>query len=485
MKQLNLANLSTLNSNVRLPTYDRSSIKPGIVHFGVGNFHRTHQAIYCDNLLCQGETEWGLIGVSMRSPVVRDALAPQNFLYTEATLGNETTVRVIGSILDILVAPEEPSAVIGAVANNQVQVVTTTITEKGYHLASGEIDLNHPSIRQDMQSLNAPQTIYGYLAAAVIKRRQQGGEPLTVICCDNLRGGGEYLGTGVFKLLEQHCTASEEWTKQYVSFVSSMVDRVSPATDNQLTEWVSTQLGAYDNRPVSAEPFSQWVIQDQFAGKRPPFDKVGATFVDDVTTYEQMKLRLLNAGHSIASVLGYLAGEPTIHQTLQHRTIVDFVTRALRHNVLPATVIPLDSNGYDYIDSVLQRFHNQALPYSVLQVGTDSSQKIQQRWLPTIDDALNQGTSTTYFEFSLAAWVAYIHSAVQQGELEDPLQDSFLGINRSDTLEPVSESLALAGARNFCFYGNQTFMASVHHYYRTITTLGIEQALSAFLTTAS
>ena len=456
-----------------------------MVHFGVGNFHRTHQAIYCDDLLCQGETQWAITGVSLRSAKLRDALAPQDFLYTQVTLGTDTAYRIVGSIKDVLVAPKNPARVIDAVANSPTQIVTTTITEKGYYLSSGVLDENHTDIRKDTASLDRPHTIYGYLAAAIIKRCHNGGTPLTVICCDNIQGGGEHLQTGVNKLLAQHCDQSRSWAERRVAFSSSMVDRVSPATDDQLRQSVTSQLQIIDAWPVAAEPFRQWIIEDKFAGKRPPFDRAGALFVKDIAPFEQMKLRFLNAGHSIAATLGYLAGDQSIHQSLQRPPILAFVNQTLLNNVLPVTQIPEGSEGKAYITQVLGRFQNSALPYAVLQVGTDSSQKIQQRWLPTIDDALELNGDTSYLTLALAAWVVYIQKALNSDELNDPLREEFSQIGNGNNATTIRRFLALAGAEKFHFFTHADFMASVNSHYQAITDLGIERALAEFLDTVN
>lgn len=481
MKRLCKDNLPSNSPGTSVFSYDRERVESGIVHFGVGNFHRTHQAIYCDDLLCQGEKQWGITGVSMRSPQLHNALAPQDFLYTQVTLGPDTSYRIVGAIKDILVAPEDPARVINAVANAKTQVVTTTITEKGYCLASGALDDNHDGLRKDMAALDHPRTIYGYLAAAIIRRCHEDASPLTVVCCDNIQSGGEHLQTGVNKLLSQHCQKSCDWARQQVSFVSSMVDRVSPATDAQLKKSVAAQLQLTDEWPVAAEPFSQWIIQDNFAGGRPPFDRVGALFVDDIAPFEQMKLRFLNAGHSIAATLGYLAGDRSIHQALERAPILAFVKHALLNNVLPVTEMPQGSDGEMYIQDVLSRFQNSALPYAVLQVGTDSSQKIQQRWLPTIDDALAVKRDTSCFSFILAAWVIYIQTALNSNELSDPLLKELSQLSKENGSAIARRFLALAGGENFGFINDDDFMAGVNSHYKAITELGIERTLTDFL----
>lgn len=477
MQRLNNKNLRAARTeNVARGSYTRDDIRPGIVHFGVGNFHRCHQAVYVHKLLCMRELQWGIVGVSMRSSKLRDLLAPQDFLYTEVTLSKHTELRLIGSILDILVAPEDPAAVIRQVADANIKLVTTTITEKGYCLSSGHIDTEHPDIVADSESLEAPVTIYGYLAAALIQRHKKKGEPLSVLCCDNILSGGEHLQAGVQMLLQRHNRDSLKWTKEHVSFASSMVDRVSPATDDSLKQVVRDTLDLEDAWPVSAEPFSQWVIEDKFSAERPPFDKVGALFTDDISLFEQMKLRFLNAGHSIISVLGYLNGQASVHQALEQAAILDFFQQALHDSILPVATIPANYKGEDYIFEVLQRFKNSALPYAVQQVNTDSSQKIQQRWFPTIDDALAQQADTGLLSFIVAAWVSYVLKALGAGELNDPLCDKFMTAQRHGG-DVVQQFLLIAGADRFSFFQSTDFMEAVMSDYKTLENTDITTAL--------
>lgn len=234
MDRLSAQCLANLPSDVSLPRYNTADILPGVVHFGVGNFHRAHQAAYIHKLLNSGEENWGIVGVSMRSPTMRDNLAPQNYLYTLAEVSDKTHLQIIGAILDILVAPEQPKTVIDTVAQSEIQLVTTTITEKGYCLASGCVNESHPDIIQDLASLTAPKTTYGFLAAALIKRYQSHQQPLTILCCDNLNSGGDRLKEGVALMLSRHEPDALTWATENIAFSSSMVDRVTPSTDDTL-----------------------------------------------------------------------------------------------------------------------------------------------------------------------------------------------------------------------------------------------------------
>lgn len=466
--------------NIFWQNYDRDSIQPGIVHFGVGNFHRSHQAVYIDKLLGMGDLNWGIVGVSMRSAKIRDALQAQDFLYTEVTLGEQTEFNIIGSIVNILVAPECPDAVINQVADSNIKLVSVTITEKGYCLSSDKINSDHPDMAADSTCLKNPRSIYGYLAAAIIKRCNDNGAPLNILCCDNIQTGGAKLRAGVQMLLQRHAKDALEWTEKNVRFISSMVDRVTPATDNTLKQLVNSTLQLEDAWPVSAEPFSQWVIEDKFTDGRPALDKVGVLFAGDISLHEQMKLRFLNAGHSIISVLGYLDQRQTIHEALQQPCILKFAQKALYETLLPITEIPLNSRGEDYIADVIKRFQNSALPYTVQQVNSDSSQKIQQRWFPSIDNALMKNANTKLMSFAVAAWVIYIEQALDAGELNDPLSDDLL-VAYENNRETVQEFLVIAGANRFNFINSAAFMTDTLQAYKTLKQSNIISAINEFL----
>ena len=480
MSQLSANNLP---EHIRSYEYDRKAVTSGILHFGIGNFHRAHQAVYCDDLLKSGETNWGITGVSLRSSSMRDALEPQDYIYTLATLGESTEHRIIGAIKDIIVAAENPNAVIDLVASSSTQLISSTITEKGYHLFSGRVDFDHPDLQSELASLDTPKTIYGFLARGLIQRAQGGHHnvKLTIMCCDNISNGGVHLKDGVSRLLQKHCPLTHDWAQSHVGFISSMVDRVCPATDDDLRASVRREIGRDDAWPVSAEPFTQWIIEDHFLGDRPNFDEVGAVFVDDIAPFERMKLRYLNAAHTIASSLGYLSGDVFVHEALRRTELLKFVRQALRENVLPHAAVPDGHSGEDYIQAVIERFQNANLPYANLQVGTDSSQKIQQRWFPTTDIAVTKNAEVPYFAFCLGAWVVFIQTALKAGVLNDPKADMFAKVDADDMDQRVFAYLNIASADRFAFYDKADFMQTVVQHAQNIQNLGVKAALIAFL----
>jgi fructuronate reductase len=481
---MNLLSANNLPEDIRRFDYDRDAVTSGIVHFGIGNFHRAHQAVYCDDLLNQGDLLWGITGVSLRSSNMRDALKPQDYLYTLAILGEMTAYRIVGAIQEVLVAPENPSAVVDLIATPSTQLISSTITEKGYYLASSKVDFEHPDLQAELKSIEAPKTIYGFLAQALVRRAEENAQSkLTIICCDNISKGGEFLKAGVNRLLQQHSPETLRWAETHVGFVSSMVDRVCPATDDKLRAAVSRDTGREDAWPVSAEPFSQWIIEGDFVGERPNFDHVGAIFVEDIAPFERMKLSYLNAAHTIASTLGYLNGDIFVHEALKREEIFSFMRQALMENVLPHAAVPSGYNGADYIEDVIKRFQNGNLPYANLQVGTDSSQKIQQRWFPTIDLALTKNARIPYFEFCLGAWVVFIQTALKNGVLNDPKKDAFAQVETEDMSRRVSDFLTIASADEFALSRCSQFIEAVQQYADRIRLDGVRSALRDFLRT--
>ena len=487
MSQLSATNLP---ENIRTPAYNRDAVTTGIVHFGIGNFHRAHQALYCDDLLALGNTQenlkWGITGISLRSAAMKETLAPQDFLYTHTILGATTAYRIIGAVKNILVAPQTPQAVIDLLAKPATQLVSSTITEKGYYLSSGAVDFDHADLRAEVTSLDTPKTIYGFLARGIIKRSQDTPQDshaakMTIMCCDNISGGGAFLKDGVEHLLAIHSPEALAWSRAHIGFISSMVDRVCPATDDKLRAQVLKDTGREDSWPVSAEPFTQWIIETGFVGARPDFDKVGAVFVEDIAPFERMKLRYLNAAHTIASTLGYLSGDTYVHEALERPEVLSFMRKALYENVLPHAAVPQGYDGSSYIEDVITRFQNGNLPYANLQVGTDSSQKIQQRWLPTIDAAIAKNADTSYFEFCLGAWVIFIQTALENECLNDPKAEALKSVTTDDIDANARAYLKIANADQFKFYSDTDFMSAAISHAKMIKTNGVTDSLLGIL----
>jgi len=426
--------LRSLPGAVLVPAYDRHGVAPGIVHLGVGAFHRAHQAAYVDACLSDGETGWGIIGVSLRSPDTRDALAPQDGLYTLAIRDSAgEQLQVVGSIQSLLVAPEDPGAVLAALTDPRIRIVTLTITEKAYlRAADGALDSAHPDIVHDLANPRSPKTAHGFLAEALARRRATGTPPFTVLCCDNLPANGATLHRLLVeyaKLRDQRLIRQDDaglirqgdadlarHVADDVAFPSSMVDRIVPATTDADRTRVARQLGLADAWPVMTEPFRQWVIEDRFPDGRPAWDKFGVTMVEDVRPFEDMKLRLLNGAHSGIAYLGLLSGHATVDRAFADPSIRRFVDR-LWAEAIPT--LPRDA-GLDpipYTAELAARFSNTALAHRTAQIANDGSQKLPQRIIASALARLEAGLLPEHLSLVVAAWIAAC--AARGGTLPD------------------------------------------------------------------
>ncbi len=414
--------LAHLARGVARPGHDPAAICTGIVHLGIGAFHRAHFAAYTDAVLgC--DPRWGILGVSLRHADVRDALAPQDFLYTLSLRdGSARAPRVIGAHTGILVALEDPAALIARMAASEVAIVSITVTEKGYcRGAGGELDATHPDIASDLAAPGRPKSVPGLLAAALAARRRSGAAPFTVVCCDNLSHNGAMTG----RIVSQFAALTEpdlaEWIADEVSFPSSMVDRIVPATTAEDRAEIEAALGAEDAWPVIAEPFTQWVLEDRFPLGRPEWEAAGVTLVADVQPWEEMKLRLLNGSHSAIAYLGQLAGWETVAEAIAAPGMVSLVA-ALMAEVAPTLSIPVDVDVAGYCRAVLARFANPALKHRTAQIATDGSQKLPQRLLQPARALLKQGYLPGRIALAVAAFIRFCQGCADDGSVL-PLSD--------------------------------------------------------------
>ena len=411
-----------------LPTplpYDRAAVTPGIVHLGIGAFHRAHMAVYVDDLLAR-DPRWGIIGASLRRPDTRDALRPQDFLYTVAIRDAAgTTNRVIGSILDILDANTQRDDLIAMMADPRIRIVSLTVTEKGYchDPATGKLDPNHPDIVHDLATPEAPVSAPGLIVRAIELRRAAGIAPFTVMSCDNLPANGKTTKRIVTGFAALRSTDLAAYIEQTTAFPSTMVDRIVPATTDADRESVRTTTGLDDAWPIMTEPFSQWVIEDSFASGRPAFELAGAQLVEDVEPFELMKLRMLNGSHSTMAYLGYLAGYQYVNEAIADPAIRTLIYGLMTEEAMPT--LPMDKAELGrYRDQLLDRFANPALKHRTWQIAMDGSQKLPQRLLGTISDRLAANEPITRLALGVAAWMRYVTGVDEQGnpiEVKDPL----------------------------------------------------------------
>jgi fructuronate reductase len=407
------------------PRYDRARVTAGIVHLGIGAFHRAHQAVYTDAVLAAGDRRWGIVGASLRSTDTRDALAPQDHLYTLAVRAEEERLEVVGSIRDVLVAPENGEALLAALSGPDVRLVTLTVTEKGYchRPSTGELDEDHPDIRHDLHSPHAPRSAVGFLIEAIRRRRASGAPPLTCLSCDNLPANGCTLrgvATRFAALRDPALLAALEAT----AFPSSMVDRIVPQTTEPVRASICRALGLDDAWPIATEPFSQWVIEDAFASGRPEWEIAGATFVRDVAPFELMKLRLLNGSHSLLAYLACLAGLETVSDAVRAPGFEVLVRRFMEDEVSPTLPALAGFDLPEYRASLLRRFGNASLQHRTSQIAMDGSQKLPQRLLGTIRDRLAAGRPIELLALGVAAWMRYASGRDEAGarvEVRDPL----------------------------------------------------------------
>jgi fructuronate reductase len=436
--------------------YDRSRVTPGIVHLGVGAFHRAHIAAYIDDILPSDPT-WGIIGASLQRPDVRDALAPQDYLYTHVTrgpLGEKT--RVIGSLLNILVASQQKRELIEVMTDPRVRIVSLTITEKGYchDPARGVVDRNHPDIRHDLSELAAPVSAPGLIVRALALRRDRGIAPFTVLSCDNLPENGrttKRIVTGYAALLDP---ALADFIAKSVSFPSTMVDRIVPATTASDRQFVLEETGLDDAWPVVTEPFTQWVIEDDFTLGRPDFEAVGAQLVSDVTPFELMKLRMLNGSHSTMAYLGYLAGFETVSETIAEPAFRLLIDQLMTLEVMPTLTMKPKEMAL-YRDALLDRFGNPALRHRTWQIAMDGSQKLPQRLLGTIRDLRAKKLPARRATLGVAAWMQYVTGIDEQGreiDVRDPLAEKLKAIAGPSIKSPANLVDGLLGVTEI--FGN-------------------------------
>lgn len=449
---MRLSSASSLPATVHTPAYDRASRASGIVHLGTGAFHKAHQAVYTDDALAE-RGDWMITGVSLRSGDVADQLNPQDGLYTLVVRGQEgTSARVIGSIGRVLVAPREPEAVLAALTAPETKVVSLTITEKGYGVdpKTGGLDRAHPSIAPDLANPRKSTGAVGFLVEALRLRRERGISPFTALCCDNLPHNGKVLK----RLVSEYAAIVDpdlgSWILANVTFPSTMVDRITPAS-TETTFADALRLTGFDDRAaVETEPFTQWVIEDDFVAGRPHWEAGGAIFARDVAPYEKMKLRMLNGAHSMLAYSGYIAGHAYVRDVMKDEALARLVARQM--DAASRTLDPVP--GVDlaaYKADLLARFANPAIAHQTYQIAMDGTQKLPQRLIEPAMATLHAGGSMDAYAFAVAAWMRYCLGMDEQGRtyvLRDPREAeiaTLLGEAGNDSASIVDRLLALPG----------------------------------------
>jgi len=413
--------LSELPSGVERPRYDRSAVTASIVHFGVGGFHRAHQAMYLDGLLAEGETRWGIcgIGVLQSDRAMRDALEDQDHLYTlvQKHSDGRYEARVIGSIVDYLYAPDDPEAVIARLADPATEIVSLTITEGGYAISdvTGHFDPEAPEVAPDLVPGATPRSVFGLVVAGLARRREAGARPFTIVSCDNLPGNGALAREAFVTFARRQDPALGDWIDSEVRFPNSMVDRITPVTTDDDREALTERFGITDRWPVVCEPFTQWVLEDSFCGARPPLERVGVQLVSDVAPYELMKLRLLNASHQGLCYFARLCDYTYVHEAAQDPLFQSFLRQYMDAEATP-TLDPVP--GVDlaaYKAELIERFSNPEIRDTVARLCAESSDRIPKWLLPVVRIQLQRGGPVRLSAAIVASWARYARGVDEHG----------------------------------------------------------------------
>ncbi|MEZ5534550.1 MAG: mannitol dehydrogenase family protein [Thiolinea sp.] len=426
MKTLKLSEqaLPELSAAVAVPAYDRQALSAGIIHIGVGNFHRAHQAYYLDRLFAEGiDLDWAIIGAGIKpyDSNMRDRLAQQDWLTTLVELDpDQLSAKVIGSMIDFL--PVDAGGLITALSDAQIRIVSLTVTEGGYFVdaKTNGFDRHHPEIQADVNNPDSPQTVFGILLAALVARRAAGVAPFTVMSCDNLPENGHVTRQALLGLAELIDPELSGWIAEHVAFPNGMVDCIVPATTNREIKLVEEEFGVIDQAPVTSESFHQWVLEDHFPNGRPALEKVGVQFVDDVRPYELMKLRILNGGHAIIAYAAGLLDIVYAHEAMENPLISAFLEKVEREEILPIVPPVPDTSLEDYLDLIRTRFANPRIGDRIQRLCLDGSNRQPKFIIPSIADHLQQDNIPTGLVLESALWCRYCQGVTDGGNTIAP-----------------------------------------------------------------
>ncbi len=428
--KLSSAALAQLPPGVGKPHYGRSDLKAGIVHIGVGNFHRAHQAVYLDDLFNAGvDREWAIVGAGVREPDVdmREKLEAQDWLTTvvEQEAG-ATNVRVTGAMIDFL-KPFDVGAMLEALARPEIRIVSLTVTEGGYYIspATQRFDPTHPDIVHDAKHADAPKTAFGLIAAGLKRRRSAGVAPFTVMSCDNIPGNGHVTENAVAGLAEHSDPEFAAWIRANVAFPNSMVDRITPATSDRERAILRDSYGIEDNWPVFCEEFRQWVVEDKFPAGRPALEKVGVTFTSDVAPYELMKIRILNGGHATIAYPAGILDIHFVHEAMEDRQIATFLETLTKREIIPVVPPPPQVDLEAYRKKVAERFANPKIGDTIARLCLDGSNRQPKFILPTVRDRLAAGASVGGLALVSALWCRYCTGELESGKTIPPNDPSW------------------------------------------------------------
>lgn len=480
---MNSSTLLQISDEVKVPQYDRSKLKAGIFHFGVGGFHRSHQALIMDNLFSMGLAhDWGIcgVGVLQQDQRMRDVMRNQNCLYTlvEKESNGDLNYRVIGSIIEYLFAPDDVDVVIERLTDPEARIVSLTITEGGYNInpATGEFDLS--TVREDLKNPRQPKSVFGIIVEALRRRQERGLNGFTIMSCDNLQENGliaRKAFQGYAKAIDPKLA---KWVSDNVTFPSSMVDRITPVTTDSDRSKTLDKLGLTDSWPVVCEPFIQWVLEDSFVAGRPPFEKSVVQLVSNVEPYELMKLRLINAGHQAIAYFGLLMSYQLVHEVTQNELIVKFLNaymdREATSTLKPVTGIDLE----EYKAQVVKRFQNPNVQDTLARLAFDGSDRILKFVVPVIIDRLAEGKSIWLSTAIVASFAIYLNGVDEKGitiNIVDRMKEKLVVLAKKlrNDASVIRKEHELLGE----IVSNQVFLNTFNEIYEKLSQEGSKTTL--------
>ncbi|MCG7585710.1 fructuronate reductase [Photobacterium sp. OFAV2-7] len=484
----NIAN-TAINNLVIRPNYNRAALKSRIVHLGFGAFHRAHQALFTNEMLEKTGSDWGICEINLFGGEDLIAkLQEQDHLYTVAEKGaKETTVKLIGSVTESLHPTfDGQQAVLDKMTEEQVAIVSTTITEKGYCTdpATGRLDKVNAMIQADLESPHTPQSAIGYIVEALRLRRELGIKPFTVMSCDNVQENGHVARAAVLDYAMLLNKDLAEWIEVNVTFPCTMVDRIVPAATPETLNEITQLVGVEDPCGIACEPFRQWVIEDKFVNGRPDWDVAGAEFVSDVVPFEEMKLRMLNGSHSFLAYLGYLGGYPHISDTMTNESYRKAAFDMMMHAQAPTLNMPKGTDLEGYAQLLIERFTNPSLKHQTWQIAMDGSQKIPQRMGGSLRFHLRHGTDYRWLAMGIAGWMAYVSGVDEKTnpiDVRDPMAEQFKAIYQKNGINTsvVKALLDIEAIFGTDLAKNEDFVTEVTKAYQLIITKGARAAVAS------
>jgi mannitol 2-dehydrogenase len=485
--KLSLGNLGALPAGIATPKYDRGALKAGIVHIGLGNFHRAHQAVYLDDLFGSGrDHDWAIIGAGVRDAdrVVREKLGQQDWLTTvveREAAGSKA--RVIGPHVDFI-QPGDVAATLDVLSRPEIRIVSLTITEGGYYIspATQEFDSAHADILFDAKHIDAPKTVFGLIVAGLVRRRAAGIAPFTVMSCDNIPGNGHVCENAVAGLAELVDPELARWIRADVAFPNSMVDRITPATTDRERATLLDKFGLQDNWPVFCEEFRQWVLEDKFPAGRPALEKVGVTFTSDVAPYELMKIRILNGGHAAISYPAALLDIHFVHQAMADPQIAAYLERLTEREIIPVVPPPPGVDLGDYQRLIARRFTNPMIEDTIPRLCFDGSNRQPKFILPTAVDRLKSGATVNGLALVSALWCRYCHGETESGKTIAPNDPNWDRLQTAAKLARANPAAFLAMKDIFGeAAGNPVYVAAFSDALSKLWAHGVRATLTDYL----